>query len=170
MNKALNKNFLKILSQNFSLFSPVSLTPLINSANFWKNSKWSYWDTQGPGGYWFMKKTWSRLPLKKTEGTNKTRWDAMIWGHMLQWDNLNMDHMKIGTTWNGTTKPRARCGCENVPAVFNSPCMLYVIPSIIYSWTKYSFWGNGLVSIVFIIFLNTMSLFFPYMTKIDGRR
>ncbi len=40
------------------------------SANFWKNFKWSYWDTQGPEGNWFMKKTWSwksrvRLPLKK---------------------------------------------------------------------------------------------------------
>ena len=39
------------------------------SADFWKNSKWSQWDTQRPGGHWFMKKTWSqksrvRLPLK----------------------------------------------------------------------------------------------------------
>jgi hypothetical protein len=38
------------------------------SGNFWKNSKWSYWDTQGPGGHWFMKKIWCRksrvrLPL-----------------------------------------------------------------------------------------------------------
>ncbi len=40
----------------------------IISANFRKNSKWSQWDTQRPGGHWFMKKTWSRksrvrLPL-----------------------------------------------------------------------------------------------------------
>ncbi len=30
LNQALNKMFVKILSQNFSFFSPVSLTPLIN--------------------------------------------------------------------------------------------------------------------------------------------
>ena len=30
---------------------------------------------------------------------------------------------------------------ENTPAVYNSPCIF--IPCIIYSWTKYSCWGNG---------------------------
>ncbi len=28
--------------------------------NFWKNSKRLQWNTWGPGGHWFMKKTWSR--------------------------------------------------------------------------------------------------------------
>ncbi len=30
------------------------------SANFWKNSKRLQWNTWGPRGQWFMKKTWSR--------------------------------------------------------------------------------------------------------------
>jgi hypothetical protein len=30
------------------------------SANFRKNSKRPQWNTWGPGGHWFMKKTWSR--------------------------------------------------------------------------------------------------------------
>jgi hypothetical protein len=62
---------------------------------------------------------------KKTEGTNKTRWNAMFWDHRLHRENLNKDHMKIGTIFNGTTQPRARCKrceyetplIENVPAV-----------------------------------------------------
>ncbi len=42
--------------------SPVSLTTVINgkfsntSANFRNNSKRPQWNTQGPGGHWFMKK------------------------------------------------------------------------------------------------------------------
>ncbi len=38
--------------------------------------------------------------------------------------------------------------------------LVCVLPCIIYSWTKYSFWGNGFGFYVFIISLNTMSLFF----------
>ena len=66
----MKKNF---ISKFFSFFAGVAdtadkhLFPNI-SANFRKNSKWSYWNTQGPRGHWFMKKTWSRksrvrLPL-----------------------------------------------------------------------------------------------------------
>ncbi len=38
--------------------------------------------------------------------------------------------------------------------------LVCIIPCIIYSETKYSWWGMGLISKVFIISLNTMSLFF----------
>ncbi len=43
------------------------------SANFRKNSKWPQWNTWGPGGHWFMQKTWSRksrvrLPLNRYMG------------------------------------------------------------------------------------------------------
>jgi hypothetical protein len=47
--------------------TPVTMTPVIIyrrqhkvpniSATFRKNSKWPKWDTQGPGGNWFMRKT-----------------------------------------------------------------------------------------------------------------
>ncbi len=53
------------------------------STNFRKNLKWSYWDTQGPGGHWFMKKIWCRksrvrLPLK-------TMWTVFLFfGYLLQ--------------------------------------------------------------------------------------
>ncbi len=48
------------------------------SANFRKNSKWLQWNTWGPGGPWFMKKTWSRksrvrLPLSELSAQTQER-------------------------------------------------------------------------------------------------
>ncbi len=60
-NSEINQSSLKIVSTK-------TTRPSIICANFWKNSKRSKCETQGPGGHWFMKKTWSRksrvrLPL-----------------------------------------------------------------------------------------------------------
>jgi hypothetical protein len=61
----------------------------IISANFWKNSKRSQWDTQRLGGHWFMKKTWSRksrvrLPLKIL--THKDRRNSCVGLCRMVWE------------------------------------------------------------------------------------
>ncbi len=71
------------ISKSFSFIAGVVDTgyqPLLSNISkyFSKNSKWAPWYTQGPGGNWFMKKTWSRksgvrLPLNMWHCTYKDR-------------------------------------------------------------------------------------------------
>jgi hypothetical protein len=62
----------------------------------------------------------------------------MFWDHMLHWDNLNRNHVKIGTTCTGLLNHgRGAKGVyetpliENVPAGYNSPCMCYPLYNIL---------------------------------------
>ncbi len=70
-------------------FSPVSFTPAININSrislriLKKNSKRPQWNTYGPGGHWFMKKTWARkssvrLPLRRERAVERISRDGAV--------------------------------------------------------------------------------------------
>ncbi len=87
--KLLTKIFKKIYLKFFPFFAGVVDTADKHSfanisANFRKNLKWSYWDTQGPGGHWFMKKTWSRK--------SRVRLPLNCFGTALKSNEPNLEH------------------------------------------------------------------------------